>query len=175
MESVPTPRGELEASRAVAQALLERLGVESAKTAFSARRIRSFPRPNRGEGNSAPLKAVGVSRRYKQRMRLYMASDDGPYPTLSEVSLSRAADYQRRSTTRAIFAETFPWELGSKRSRADQPWHCGRMAARIRRRSLTGAARPLVGDALFPEYEEVLTRKRLLSATPINFTSGWRC
>ena len=32
----PTPRGELEASRAVTQALLERLDVESVKMAFSA-------------------------------------------------------------------------------------------------------------------------------------------
>ena len=46
------------------------LGVESAEIAVPAQRIRSFPHPNRGKGNSAPLKAVGVSRRYKQRMRL---------------------------------------------------------------------------------------------------------
>ena len=54
MESVPTPHGELEASRAVAQALVERLGVESAKTAFSAWKIPGFPCPNRGKGNSTP-------------------------------------------------------------------------------------------------------------------------
>ena len=45
------------------------LGVESAEIAVPAQRIRSFPRPSKG--NSAPLKAVGVSRRYKQRMRLF--------------------------------------------------------------------------------------------------------
>ena len=52
MESVPTLRGELEASRAVAQALVERLGVESSKTAFSAWKIPGFPYPSKG--NSAP-------------------------------------------------------------------------------------------------------------------------
>ena len=44
------------------------LGVESAEIAVPAQRIRSFPHPSKG--NSALLKAVGVSRRYKQRMRL---------------------------------------------------------------------------------------------------------
>ena len=44
------------------------LGVESTEIAVPAQRIRSFP--HLSKGNSAPLKAVGVSRRYKQRMRL---------------------------------------------------------------------------------------------------------
>ena len=66
MESVPTPHGELEASRAAAQGLLERLGVESAKTAFSARRIRSFPYPSKE--NSVPTACI--PKRYEQRKRL---------------------------------------------------------------------------------------------------------
>ena len=48
------------------------LGVESAEIAVPAQRIRSFPHPSKG--NSAPLKAVGVSRHYKQRMRLVCAA-----------------------------------------------------------------------------------------------------
>ena len=43
------------------------LGVESARIAVSAQRIRNFPRPSKG--NSAPLNAVRVSRRYEQRTR----------------------------------------------------------------------------------------------------------
>ena len=43
------------------------LGVESAKIAISAQRIRSFPCPSKG--NSASLNAVRVSRRYEQRTR----------------------------------------------------------------------------------------------------------
>ena len=60
MKSVPTPRGELEASRAVTQALVERLGVESAKTAFSAWKIPGFPYPSKG--NSAPQNYPCVSK-----------------------------------------------------------------------------------------------------------------
>ena len=39
------------------------LGVDSAEIAAPAQRIRSFPRP--GKGNFAPLKAVRISRRYE--------------------------------------------------------------------------------------------------------------
>ena len=46
MQSAPAPSGELGASRAATWALVERLGAESAKTAFSAWRIRSFPYPS---------------------------------------------------------------------------------------------------------------------------------
>ena len=46
------------------------LGAESAEIAVPAQRIRSFPRP--GKGNSAPPKAADVSRRCKQRMRLLL-------------------------------------------------------------------------------------------------------
>ena len=56
MESAPAPRGELEASRAVTRALVERLGVESAKTVCSAWKIRSFPYPNQAKENSSSLK-----------------------------------------------------------------------------------------------------------------------
>ena len=74
MESVPTPRGELEASRAVAQALLERLGVESVKTAFSAWRIRSFPCPSKE--NSVPTACI--LERYERRKRLAMSPQECP-------------------------------------------------------------------------------------------------
>ena len=56
MESAPAPRGELEASRAVTRALVERLGVEFAKTVCSAWKIRSFPYPNQAKENSSSLK-----------------------------------------------------------------------------------------------------------------------
>ena len=37
----------------------------------------------------------------------------------------------------------------------------------VLRRCLTGAARPLVGNALFLEYEDVLSREALFAAAPI--------
>ena len=55
---------------AVTQALVERLGVESAKTAFSAWRIRSFPYLNRGKENSVHLNTACIPKRYEQRKRL---------------------------------------------------------------------------------------------------------
>ena len=40
-------------------------------------------------------------------------------------------------------------------------------AREVLRRCLTGHARPLVGNALFLEYEDVLAREELFSAAPI--------
>ena len=40
-------------------------------------------------------------------------------------------------------------------------------AREVLRRCLTGAARPLVGNALFLEYEDVLSREALFAAAPI--------
>ncbi len=37
----------------------------------------------------------------------------------------------------------------------------------VLRRCLTGAARPLIGNALFLEYEDVLSREALFAAAPI--------
>ena len=65
------------------------LGVESAEIAVPAQRIRSFPHPSKG--NSALLKAVGVSRRYKQRMRL-------------RTGIARSRDANCRSVTGAQLA-----------------------------------------------------------------------
>lgn len=52
------------------RAVAERLGAESAKTAFRVWKIRSFPCSNRGKEKSAPLKYPCVSRRYEQRKSL---------------------------------------------------------------------------------------------------------
>ena len=68
MESAPAPRGELGASRAATRALVERLGAESAKTAFPAWRIRSFPYPSKE--NSVHLNAACIPKRYERRKRL---------------------------------------------------------------------------------------------------------
>ena len=40
-------------------------------------------------------------------------------------------------------------------------------AREVLRRCLTGAARPLIGNALFLEYEDVLSREALFAAAPI--------
>ena len=40
-------------------------------------------------------------------------------------------------------------------------------AREVLRRCLTGAARPLIGNALFLEYEDVLSREELFAAAPI--------
>ena len=41
-------------------------------------------------------------------------------------------------------------------------------AREVLRRCLTGAARPLIGNALFLEYEDVLSRERLFATAPIS-------
>ena len=41
------------------------------------------------------------------------------------------------------------------------------VAREVLRRCLTGAARPLIGNALFLEYEDVLSREALFAAAPI--------
>ena len=40
-------------------------------------------------------------------------------------------------------------------------------AREVMRRCLAGAARPLIGNALFLEYEDVLSRETLLATAPI--------
>ena len=59
----------------VTRALVERLGVESAKTAFPAWRIRSFPYPSKE--NSVHLNTACIPKPYEQRKRLARCGAEG--------------------------------------------------------------------------------------------------